>query len=216
MGKMRANLVAVFRKARFNVAAPVTNSKYSRREHRQAIQRAEPRERNAALLRVRLLAFALVAVGGLLAAPISTASVATPQVEAFNEQDSFEIGPCPSGVTLVESYTLNVVAITFFDRAGDPVRLQVHFDYDGVVTDPATGETVKDPAHGTRFINLTNGARTLVGLFYSTTVPGVGVEFHDVGRVVRDPDGSITFEAGPHDALHTANDTALFCAALGE
>jgi hypothetical protein len=216
MGTMHANLVAAFPKVRFNVAALVANSKNSLRprEHRGTIQRAQPRALQP-FLRVRLFAFALVAVGGLLAAPISAASAPTPQVETFNDEGSFEIGPCPSGVTLVENYAENVVVITFFDQTGNPTRLQVHFDYEGVVTNPATGQSVKDPAHGTRFTNLTNGTRALVGLFYSTTVPGVGVEFHDVGRLVRDPDGSITFEAGPHDALHTGNDAALFCAALG-
>jgi len=31
---------------------------------------------------------------------------------------------------------------------------------------------------------------------------------------MRGPDGSITFEAGPHDVLH-AGDVGLFCAAVG-
>src|SRR6266705_760555 len=164
MGKMHAIFVAAFPKVRFNVAALVANSKNSRRprEHRGTIQRAQPREGISAVhpfLRVRLFAFALVVVGGLLAAPISTASAPTPQVDTFNDEGSFEIGPCPTGVTLVESYTENVVIITFFDQTGNPTRLQVHFDYEGVVTNPATAQSVKDPAHGTRFINLTNGTR---------------------------------------------------------
>jgi len=219
MGKI-ANLVAPFLNVPFNVAALAADARIPRRPHahRGTIRGAQSRDRNSALhpfFRFRSFAFALAAVAGLLAAPISTASAPTPEVDTFNDEGSFEIGPCPSGVTLVETYTENVVVITFFDQAGNPARLQVHFDYAGVVTNPATGQSVKDPAHGTRFTNLTNGTRALVGLFYSTTVPGVGVEFHDVGRLVRDPDGSITFEAGPHDALHTGNDAALFCAALG-
>jgi len=45
-------------------------------------------------------------------------------------------------------------------------------------------------------------------------VPGVGVAFHDVGRLMRGPDGSLIFEAGPHDVLR-AGDVGLFCAAVG-
>jgi hypothetical protein len=147
--------------------------------------------------------------------PSGTASGASPQIETFHDEGSFEIGPCPNGVTLVETYTEDVRVITFFDEAGIPVRVQVHIDYQGVVTNPDTGQTVEDPAHATRFIDLIEGTRGPVGLYYSTTVPGVGVVFHDVGRLVRDlEDGSIIFEAGPHDVLH-GDEVALFCAALG-
>ena len=48
-------------------------------------------------------------------------------------------------------------------------------------------------------------------------MPGVGVVFHDVGRVVFDAAGNLMFEAGPHDVLNTAGAHAVranFCAAL--
>ena len=160
----------------------------------------------------------LITMVTLLAAVVLSARPALalePQIETFHDEGSFEIGPCPSGVTLVETYTEDDRILTFFDQAGDPVSVQVHFNYDGVVTNPETGQSVGDPAHGTRFIDLVEGTRGPVGLYFSTTVPGVGVVFHDVGRLVRDiEDDSIIFEAGPHDVLH-GDYVALFCAALG-
>jgi hypothetical protein len=142
-------------------------------------------------------------------------AASSPQIETFHDEGSFEIGPCPSGVTLIETYTEDLRVITFFDEAGDPVSVQVHGNFEGVVTNPETGQSVRDPGHITRFIDLIEGTRGPVGLVYSTTVPGVGVVFHDVGRLVRDlEDGSIIFEAGPHDVLH-GDYVALFCAALG-
>jgi hypothetical protein len=167
-----------------------------------------------AFLRVRLLAPLLLAVAALLALPVDQASAAPPLIEQFHDTGSFEIGPCPGGVTLVETFTEDTQVTTFFDASGTPVRIQIHLDYVGVVTNPVTGQRVNDPAHSTRTIDLIDNTRTLVGEFYSTTVPGVGVVFHDVGRIVRGPDGSITFEAGPHDVLQSG-DVALFCAALG-
>jgi hypothetical protein len=168
-----------------------------------------------ALVGATIVGAIVVAVPALLALPVGTASAAAPQVEAFHDEGSFEIGPCPSGVTLVETFTEDVRVITFFDEAGNPVRVQVHIDYEGVVTNPDTGQTIEDPAHATRFIDLVAGTRGPVGLYYSTTVPGVGVVFHDVGRLVRDlTTGEVLFEAGPHDVLESG-DVALFCAALG-
>jgi hypothetical protein len=168
-----------------------------------------------AFLRTRRFASVSVTVAALLALPIGSARAAAPLVETFHDEGSFEIGPCPtSGITLIETYTEDDLIITFFDQAGNAVRVQVHIAYEGVVTNPETGQSVKDPAHATRFIDLTDGTHGPVGLYYSTTVPGVGVVFHDVGRLVRDADNNILFEAGPHDVLH-GNDVALFCAALG-
>lgn len=146
--------------------------------------------------------------------PSGTVSAAAPEIETFHDEGSFEIGPCPSGVTLVETYTEDDRIITFFDDAGNPVQVQVHINFEGVVTNPATGQTLRDPGHATRFIDLTTGFHGPVGLYYSTTVPGVGVVFHDVGRLVRDFENNVVFEAGPHDVLESG-DVALFCVALG-
>ena len=37
--------------------------------------------------------------------------------------------------------------ITFLDQAGNAVRVQVHIIYEGVVTNPDTGQSVKDPVY---------------------------------------------------------------------
>ena len=161
----------------------------------------------------RLLLAAFLAA--LAALPLAGASAAPPEVETVHNEGTFTIGPCPSGVTLVETYTEDLRIITYVNQAGAIVRVQEHFDYEGEVTNPETGQTVKDPAHGVRFFDFVAGTRGPVGLYYSTTVPGVGLVFHDVGRLVRDLDtGEVLFEAGPHDVLHEG-DVALFCAALG-
>ena len=163
---------------------------------------------------IKLLAILAVTLS-TLASTASAALAATPQIETFHQEGSYEVGLCPSGVTLVGTYTEDVRLITFFDKAGAPVNIQVHVNYESVVTNPETGQTVRDHAHATVFIDLIEGTRGNVGLYYTTTVPGLGVVFHDVGWLVRDIEtGAILFEAGPHDVLH-GDEVALFCTALG-
>ena len=166
----------------------------------------------------RLLPASLAAVAfALLILPVAV-SAAPPVVETFHDGGSFTFaGPCPNGVTLVGTFTEDVRVTTFFDRAGNPVRLQITVDAGGVVTNPETGQSVENPAHTTVFVDLVAGTEAQVGLVFKATVPGVGVVFHDAGRVVFDAAGDVIFEAGPHDVLHTAGDHAVranFCAAL--
>ena len=153
----------------------------------------------------------------LLILPVAV-SAAPPEVETFHNEGSFTFAaPCPNGVTLVGTFTEDVRVTTFFDRAGNPVRLQIKVNQSGAVTNPETGESVENPAHTTVFVDLVEGTETQVGLVFKATVPGAGVVFHDVGRVVHNAEGDLIFEAGPHDVLNTAGDHAVranFCAAL--
>ncbi len=53
---------------------------------------------------------------------------------------------------------------------------------------------------------------TVTGQVYTVTLPGSGLILHDVGRVVVAPDGTITFESGPHQVLD--NEVQQLCATL--
>ena len=164
----------------------------------------------------RLLTVA--AFAALAALPILPASAAPPLVETFHDEGGGPFaGPCPNGVVLESTFTSEVRVTTFFDEAGNPVRAQIKVDEAGVVTNPVTGQSVENPAHTTTFVDLVDGTETQVGLVFKSTVPGVGVVFHDVGRVVFDADGNVIFEAGPHDVLNTEGEHAVrtnFCNAL--
>jgi hypothetical protein len=168
--------------------------------------------------RTWLLPASLAAVAfALLTLPVAV-SAAPPVVETFHNEGSFTFAaPCPNGVTLVGTFTEDVRVTTFFDRAGNPVRLQIKVNQSGAATNPETNESVENPIHQTITEDLVEGTVTQVGLIFKATVPGVGVVFHDVGRVVVDAEDNVIFEAGPHDVLNTAGDhvvRANFCAAL--
>jgi len=168
--------------------------------------------------RAWLLPVSLAAVAvALLTLPVAV-SAAPPVVETFhNEGSSAFAGPCPNGVTLVGTFTEDVRVTTFFDKAGTPVRAQITVNFVGVVTNPETGESVENPSHQTIIVDLVEGTVTQVGLTFKATIPGEGVVFHDVGRVVFDAAGNVIFEAGPHDVLADGGEhpvRAAFCAAL--
>jgi hypothetical protein len=160
---------------------------------------------------------ALVALLALLALA-RPATAAPPVVETFHDEASGAFQePCPNGVTLLFTRIEDVRVTTYFDQAGNPIRLKIKVDVDGEVTNPETGQSVENVAHTTIFEDLVAGTVVQVGLVFKATVPGVGVVLHDVGRVVSDAAGNLIFEAGPHDVLNTAGDHAVrtnFCAAL--
>lgn len=159
----------------------------------------------------RLLLVSLVLLLGLT--PVTSVSAAKPFVETFHNEGSFEID-CGS-FTAVEDFVEDVRVMVFFDKAGDPVRVEVHINYTGVITNPETGRTLRDPGHFKIVENLEEGTVTYVGLVYGITVPGEGVAVLDTGRVIFDGDAveeNIIFEAGPHQYLHGGD--AVICAAL--
>lgn len=163
------------------------------------------------------IAVVVVTLFALCALPVA-ASAAPPLHETFTNEGSFTFqGPCPNGVILEGSFSETVRVTTFFDTDGTAVRAQIHVNYDGLVTNPATGASVEDRGHHMIREDLVAGTVTQTGLVYSSTVPGVGVVFHDVGRVVFDAEGNVIFEAGPHDVLNTEGPhpvRARFCEAL--
>ena len=110
---------------------------------------------------------------------------------------------------LVEFSGVQTVQV-LYDAAGNPVRLQIHGN--GEATFSANGITLREIERGQIFIDLVEGTDTEVGLLFRVFLPDGGTAIADVGRLVFDAEGNLTFEAGPHPALH--GDFAALCAAL--
>jgi hypothetical protein len=166
--------------------------------------------------RAALVALSMVVLTALVALP-GGALAAKPVVETEHFEGLFDLGTCPSGVSLVEPFTFDLRLTTFVDEAGAPVRIQGHARFTGVVTNPVTGQSVEDLGRVTVTIDVATGSTTVTGLGYTSTIPGVGVVIHDVGRLVTQADGTVTFEAGPHDVFdsHGNDPIEAFCAILG-
>lgn len=148
-----------------------------------------------------------------LAVLAPTAALATPP-ETFRipHEDTFidEGASAACGFDVVfEVSGIQTIQI-LYDAAGNPIRYQIHGNIQGTVS--ANGITLREIEHGQTFIDLTDGSQTLVGLIFRVFLPDGGTVIADVGRLVFDAEGNVTFEAGPHPALH--GDFAALCAAL--
>jgi hypothetical protein len=107
--------------------------------------------------------------------------------------------------------TLEITGMTTFDKAGNPVKDVVHYtrvernwrsDNPAVsITSTGNWNEVFDYATDTLSIN---------GQVYKQTYPGLGLLFHDVGKLIFGPNGVVIH--GPHDVF--AQGDAAFCNAL--
>jgi hypothetical protein len=153
----------------------------------------------------------VIGMAAALAAP--TAALATPP-ETFRipHQDTFidEGASAACGFEVVFEVSGIQTIQVLYDAAGNPIRAQVHGNIEGTVS--ANGITLREIERGQTFYDLTDGSQTLVGLIFRVFLPQGGTVIADVGRLVFDAEGNVTFEAGPHPALH--GDFAALCAAL--
>jgi hypothetical protein len=144
-----------------------------------------------------LVIAALIGVLTLLVA--SPALAKAPEVSSWEEswanQPLYDCGD----FTLLESVHNTYDGTKFFDKAGNPVRWQVRFSYDGTLTNSVTGATVTDaPDHQLYVRDYGDGTLTIHGLVLSANIPGVGVIGLDAGTTVFDADWNIVFQSGPH------------------
>lgn len=129
------------------------------------------------------------------AAVVLALAMAVPAAAAT--QDRFTVDD-----VIQNEYSCGVVEVTKVH--GDGMRLwdgdtllsiSIHFQYDGVFTDPSTGRTITARSHQ----NVTNRDMIITtrgqGIFLR--VGGQGVVFHDVGRLVFDPWDGTTLSATP-------------------
>jgi hypothetical protein len=122
------------------------------------------------------------------AAPIQTTEVSS---------GSGLLADCGGGVTLTETYDLRVMTSVWVEENVDPTRISVKNDFLGIITNSASGNTYRDPAHFTNTVDLAEHP-AFNGLVYHIIVRGTGPVVSDVGRLVFDGQGGILLEGGPH------------------
>lgn len=142
---------------------------------------------------------------------VTTVHAAPPDVHIFHDEGSTLVADCGNFLA-IEDFTVDVRETTYFDRDGNPVRMQVHVNFNGVLTNSVTGLTLRDNGNNMFLIDLQEGTVATLGLFFGITVPGEGIAILDAGNVIFDADGNVIFEGGPHQFL--AEGPALICAAL--
>jgi len=157
---------------------------------------------------------------GLLVSSVAfaaTAAATPPTVVEFHFEESFDID-CGTFL-LHEDAVIDERVITFFDKAGNPTRVQIYDRFVGVITNP-DGETFRDPGFFNVLIDLagtpddqSDDTVTIAGMFFAITVPGVGIVAQDTGLLTFNPDGSV-ITRGPHEVFVQGIEP-LICPVLG-
>lgn len=153
---------------------------------------------------------ALVVAAVLGAAPAAADRPTRTQV-VFDE---LTINDMTCGFLIVEVFDGSVTTTTFFDAEGNPVRAQVTAFFQGTLTNPDTGETIRGQQELVIFRDFDQATeRTWAGLRFRAVFPGAGALLLDAGRLVFDvTTGEVFFEAGPHQVFH--EDFEAYCAAF--
>jgi hypothetical protein len=111
------------------------------------------------------------------------------------------IGYCADpGFEVWEDVSWEVKIKVFFDKNGDPVRIQRHWSVEGIVynfDDPTLFLPYKNSVYNEKYDFETEETK-ISGLWALVTVPGYGNVFIDVGLIIVDADFNVIFEAGKH------------------
>jgi hypothetical protein len=150
-------------------------------------------------VRVRCVALGLAALA-LLLLPTAATAAGRQQHESFEFSWEDEVFFDCGDFLILGTGTVSGHVITFFDGAGNAVRVQVHANQVGTVTNSVTGTTLDDIAHLNITEDLVAGEVRRVGLDFQTTVPGRGTIVKQLGLLVIEPDGDFVVH-GPHEVL---------------
>jgi hypothetical protein len=151
-------------------------------------------------------AAAVCGVALLLAA---TASAKPP--ERFTDSFTYSGSASCGAFNDVWSGSIELFGMTTFDRAGNPVADIMHLkrvETNWRSDDPSVSMTLTG-SFTVKYDYATDTEADL-GQVYEQTYPGLGLLFHDVGKIVFSPGGVVVH--GPHDIFEQGE--AVFCDAL--
>jgi hypothetical protein len=135
-----------------------------------------------------------------------------------NADENTDIGLSCGSFPILETATFAFRFTIFSNQVGNVTEAVFHLNVEGTLSNPVTGTSVPEVESGTTtdtfaipgdFSTITS---TQTGQVFKVILPGSGILVHDVGKVTFAPDGTITFEGGPHQVLH--NQLQKLCAAL--
>lgn len=147
------------------------------------------------------------------AAALTAASARTPTRRSFVEPFEFQVD-CGT-YAVVSSGELTATETTFYDQSGAPVRVQAHVTYRATITNTTTGKVLADNSSYNFRLDLVTGVAAVNGMVYNVRDFESGYRIKDIGRLVFDAEGNVTFEAGRHDVGGFGDASPLYCEALG-
>ena len=154
-----------------------------------------------------------ILLGGLPAfVSVPAVSAGPPAFEApFTVEGEAMRADCGTFLVL-DRYALTFRVARHFAQDGTEVLVIEHVMATDTLVNSATGAAYTTTARSTAVIDPQGDRAAFTGVIYRLTIPGAGAVFLDAGRVVVDRDGTIYFQAGPHQLY--SGDVAGLCAAL--
>jgi hypothetical protein len=158
------------------------------------------------------VAVALTAGVGLAAVVCSPAGAAAP--------DRFPLEFHGTGTVDCGTFQDNYIddfygeASTFYDSAGEPSRVVIHWTHTSTDSNSVTGLTLHEHGQFTENIDLLAGTDTYTGSQEILNRPGYGVIIQDTGRQVYDANGNLIFFAGGRKHSEVIQGDELFCDGL--
>jgi hypothetical protein len=139
-----------------------------------------------------------------------------PVIEVFVDKGLFTLPDIPCGsFTLTEVMDSESVQVTtFFNNAGDPVKVATRANFFGTITNTATGDTFRDHASFTETVDIPAGTTTVNGVSYHYMVGGRGQVYAEIGHKISvTATGEVIFQGGQAD-LASDPDLATLCVSL--
>jgi hypothetical protein len=139
-----------------------------------------------------------------------------PVIEVFVDEGLFTLPDIPCGsFTLTEVMDSESVQVTtFFNSAGDPVKVATRANFFGTITNTATGDTFRDHASFTETVDIPAGTTTVNGVSYHYMVGGKGQVYAEIGHKISvTATGEVIFQGGQAD-LASDPDLATLCVSL--
>lgn len=143
------------------------------------------------------------------------ALAAKPDFITFHVDDTFVFGDC-AGFTVIEHVEGKIKVSTHFDKDGNFVMEIVRFSLRHTYSNSETGASLTSPDVGIDKITVNqdgSGTVAVIGIVARIVVPGEGLVFAHLGRIVFDLNtGEVLSVAGPHDDF--ADLLPVLCSAL--
>ena len=131
--------------------------------------------------------------------------------ERFTDSITYSGSASCGGFNDVWEGSIEISGMTTFDKAGTPVADILHLkrvETNWRSDDPSVSMT--GTGSWTVHYDYATDTEANTGQIFNQTYPGLGVLFHDVGRIVFSPGGVVV--NGPHDIFEQGD--AVFCDAL--
>lgn len=138
-------------------------------------------------------ALALVALIGA-----TTAGATAPTTTHVSLHRSFPHYLACDGFWIDGEFDLDRTTTTFYDNDGVAIRRMSHVHAEGTVGNPLTGKFAPDSGDFKVTVDLATGTSTTEGKTNVATIPGEGIVYQVVGRLVVSS-GDVVFESGQHD-----------------